>query len=134
MLPAERAAALIDDLMDWVSVCQPQLSAELLDSTRRSLKREEEPEMMALARMGIEYPRRLREEGREEGLEEGLARERELLVRQATRKFDVAVANRLGEFLADADVARLAEAGEWIIDCNTGEELIARASGARNGR
>ena len=134
VLPAARAAALIDDLMDWVSVCQPQLSAELLDSTRRSLKREEEPEMMALARMGIEYPRRLREEGREEGLEEGLARERELLVRQATRKFDVAVAGRLREILADADATGLAEAGEWIIDCNTGEELIARASGARNGR
>ncbi len=136
--------------MDRVSVCQPQLSAELLDSTRRSLKREEEPEMMALARMGIEYPRRLREEGRaegieegraegieegrEEGIEEGLARERELLVRQATRKFDVTVARRLGEFLADADAPGLAEAGEWIIDCNTGEELIDRASGARNGR
>ena len=169
-LPAERAGPLIDDLMDWVSVCQPQLSAELLDSTRRSLKREEEPEMMALARMGIEYPRRLRAEGRaegiekgraegheegraegheegraeghqegrakgiEEGREEGLAHERELLVRQATRKFDVAVARRLGEFLADADAAGLAEAGDWIIDCNTGEELIARASGARNGR
>ena len=97
--------------------------------------------MMALARMGIEYPRRLREEGRAEGIEEGraegieegLAHERELLVRQATRKFDVAVARRLGEFLADADATRLTETGDWIIDCDTGEELIARASGALDG-
>ena len=90
--------------------------------------------MMALARMGIEYPRRLREEGRAEGIEEGLAHERELLLRLAARKFDAAAARRLGEILANADATRLVEAGDWIIDCNTGEELIARASGARNGR
>ena len=63
-LPPERAAPLIDDLVDWVSVCQPQLSAELLDETRRSLKREEEPKMMALARMGIEYPPKAARGGR----------------------------------------------------------------------
>ena len=131
-LPPERAAPLIDDLVDWVSVCQPQLSTELLDSTRRTLKREEEPEMMALARMGIEYPRRLRAEGLAEGIEkgreEGLAHERELVVRLATRKFDAATAGQLGVLLAGASATRLAEVGDWIIDCNTGEELLARAS------
>ena len=98
--------------------------------------------MMALARMGIEYPRKLREEGWKEGYKEGFkegfakgwneARVRNLLLRQATRKFDVAVARRLGEFLADTDATGLAAAGDWIIDCNTGEELIARASRTGN--
>lgn len=86
-------------------------------------------EMMALARNGIEYP-----EGREEGWEEGFALEREPLVRRASRKLDDAVARRLGVLLAEAGATGVAEAGDSIIDCNTGEELIARVSDARGGR
>lgn len=37
-------------------------------------------------------------------------------------------ASRLSELLADVeDPDRLAEAGEWIVDCATGTELLARA-------
>lgn len=138
-LPPERTRRLIDDLMDWVSVCQPGVTSTMLESTRRRLKREEEPTMMALARMGIEYPRKLRAEGRAEGLavgrEEGRAHERALLLRQATRKFDAATANRLEPFVTGMDdTARLAEVADWIIDCDTGDDLLARVAQAGNGR
>ena len=65
---------------------------------------------------------------RAEGIEQGLAAERELLRRQAARKFGAGTAGRLAGLLAGVgDADRLAQAGDWIIDCATGEELIARS-------
>ena len=78
-----------------------------------------------------EYRAKGRAEGRaqgiEQGLERGLAAERALLCRQAGRKFDTGTAERLAGLLAPiSDTDRLAQVGEWIIDCETGERLIAR--------
>ena len=68
-----------------------------------------------------------RAEGIEQGLERGLAAERALLCRLAGRKFDAGTAERLAGLLAPiSDTDRLAQVGEWIIDCETGERLIAR--------
>jgi hypothetical protein len=65
--------------------------------------------------------------GIEQGIEQGLAAERELLRRQAARKFGAGTAGRLAGLLAGVgDADQLAQAGDWIIDCATGEELIAR--------
>ena len=73
------------------------------------------------------YQDRYRAEGVEQGIEQGLAAERELLRRQAARKFGAGTAGRLAGLLAGVgDADRLAQAGDWIIDCATGEELIAR--------
>ena len=73
------------------------------------------------------YQDRYRAEGVEQGLEQGLAAERELLRRQAARKFGAGTAGRLARLLAGVgDADQLAQAGDWIIDCATGEELIAR--------
>ena len=67
------------------------------------------------------------EQGIERGLERGLASERELLCRQAGRKFGAGMAERLAGLLAPiGDTGRLGQVGEWIIDCETGESLIAR--------
>ena len=67
------------------------------------------------------------ERGREQGFEQGLAAERELLCRQAMRKFGTGTAERLAGLLAGiGDTRRLAEVGDWIIDCATGDDLIAR--------
>lgn len=78
------------------------------------------------------------ETGRAEGLEigrsEGIRRERELLHRLTSRKFDPRTAERLSALLAGADPSRPAEVGNWLIDSETGEELIARVSDTRNGR
>ena len=71
--------------------------------------------------------RAYQEQFRAEGIEQGLAAERDLLRRQAARKFDPRTAERLAERLADIVSSEdLAGVGDLIIDCATGEELIAR--------
>ena len=77
---------------------------------------------------GIERGRRA---GIEQGIERGLADERELLRRQAARKFEAGTARRLARRLeVVTDSARLAEVGDWIIDCETGAELLERMGAA----
>ena len=74
-----------------------------------------------------EYRAEGRAEGIERGLEQGLAAERDLLCRLAARKFGAGTAERLAGVLAPIDdTGRLAQVGEWIIDCATGEALMAR--------
>ena len=69
------------------------------------------------------------EQGRAEGLEQGRAEERALLCRQAVRKFAAAAARRLAAVLAEvADPERLAQVGDWIIECGTEAELFARVA------
>ena len=69
-----------------------------------------------------------REQGREQGLERGRAEERALLCRQASRKFGAETGERLSGLLARlSDPERLAEVGDWIIECGTGTDLIDRA-------
>ena len=68
-----------------------------------------------------------RKEGRSAGLEEGWAAERNLLLRQAARRFDAATAEALSPMLAKVrDAERFAEVGEFIVDCATGNELLDR--------
>ncbi|MDE0038473.1 MAG: Rpn family recombination-promoting nuclease/putative transposase [Gammaproteobacteria bacterium] len=79
------------------------------------------------AARGRAYQQKYRAEGIEQGIEQGLAAERDLLRRQAARKFDPRTAERLAALLADiADSEGLAAVGDLIIDCAAGEELIAR--------
>ena len=73
-------------------------------------------------------------EGRAEGLEKGRAAERALLCRQVARKFDAATAQRLSAALAEVgDADRLAEVGDWIIECGTEAELFARLHARGSG-
>ena len=59
--------------------------------------------------------------------ERGLARKRQLLVHLAGRKFGTDVAVTVGGLLVGIlDSDRLQEVGEWIIDYDTGSELLAR--------
>ena len=52
--------------------------------------------------------------------------------RQAARKFDAATAERLAGRLAEiADPARMEEIGEWLIECEHGDELLARVERLR---
>ena len=68
------------------------------------------------------------ERGIERGIERGRAEERALLCRQASRKFDAETAERLSGLLDRlSDPERLAEVGDWIIECRTGAELLDRA-------
>ena len=74
-------------------------------------------------------------QGREEGREEGRAEERRLLCRLAARKFDARAAGRLATALSDVvDPERLAQVGEWIIECETAADLIVPARAGLGGR
>ena len=70
------------------------------------------------------------EQGRAEGIEQGRHEERALLCRQAARKFDAGAAEGLAAALAGVtDPDRLARVGDWIIECATASELLARVRG-----
>ena len=67
------------------------------------------------------------EEGRVEGIEQGRHEERALLCRLAARKFGDDTSERLAAALAGVtEPDRLALVGDWIIECATAAELIAR--------
>ena len=72
--------------------------------------------------------------GLEQGLERGLARwlerDRQLLVRMVGRKFGPDMADvAAGQLAGISDADRLEDVGMWIIDCETGSELLARLQG-----
>ena len=70
------------------------------------------------------------EQGRAQGIEQGRHEERALLCRQAARKFDAVAAEGLAAALAGVtDADRLARVGDWIIECATASELLARVRG-----
>ena len=74
-----------------------------------------------------EYQETYREEGRTEGRKEGRERgHREALRGMAERRFGAEVAERLTPALAGFGTEYMPTVGDWIIDCATGEELIAR--------
>ena len=91
---------------------------------------------MTLAERVAEWPKPYIRQGREEGIgigrEEGIAHERQLLRRQAAARFGAPTADRLADVLADeSDPERLAELGEAIVRCATGDELLAEAGVSR---
>ena len=93
-----------------------------------SLPRLEEVRTM-LAEQVREWTEEWVEEGREQGIAQGRAEERALLCRQAERKFDAAPARRLAAALGDvADPGRLAEVGDWIIECGTAGAVLVQAA------
>ncbi len=73
--------------------------------------------------------------GRAEGLAEGIARERAVLRRLAARKFGPLTAEQIAEALAGIeDPHRLDEAGDLIIECDDGLDLLSRLSRSGAGR
>ena len=71
-----------------------------------------------------------RSAGRAEGRAESRARQVELMRRMAARKFGSATADRLVERLNRMhDPERMVEIGEWLIECESGEELLERFEG-----
>ena len=87
-----------------------------------SMPRLEEVRMMLAERV-----KEWTEEWFQEGLERGRAEERALLCRMTARKFDAETAEALSGLLDGAtDPNRLIEVGEWIIECDTGADLLER--------
>ena len=72
-----------------------------------------------------------REQGLKEGIEQGIEQERRLLCRLAERKFGPETAPRLSVLLERlSNAERLAQVGEWILECATEAELLARVRNA----
>ena len=70
------------------------------------------------------------EQGRAQGIEQVRHEERALLCRQTARKFDAGAAEGLAAALAGVtDPDRLARVGDWIIECATAPDLLARVRG-----
>ena len=67
-------------------------------------------------------------QGREQGITQGRAEgRRELLCRQAERRFGPETAVRLADYMAEAGgVEELIQVGDWILDCGSGRELLDR--------
>ena len=75
-------------------------------------------------------------EGIEKGIKQGRAEERALLDRLAALKFGAQTAERLSDMLDGLTTPEeLLEVGSWIIECDTGAELLdrARAHATRSG-
>ena len=67
------------------------------------------------------------EQGLERGIEQGRAEERALLCRWAERKFGPGTSARLAGLLDRlAAPDQLGEVGDWLLECDTGADLIAR--------
>ena len=71
------------------------------------------------------------EQGIEQGIERGIEQERRLLCRMVAQKFGAETAPRLSALLERvADQERLAQVGEWIIECDAEAELLDRVRAA----
>ena len=78
---------------------------------------------MTLEERVSQWPEQWMQEGREQGLEH----ERTLLRRMTAARFGEAAAERVSGTLARiADPERLAEAGEWLVRCDTAEAFLDR--------
>ena len=58
----------------------------------------------------------------------GDARQRRLVVRQATRRFGAVTGERLADLVEPMGAAELVHVGDAVVDSRTGEELLERAS------
>ena len=81
---------------------------------------------MTLVERASEWPKQWLWEGRElstrEVVEQGLAHERTVLRRMVASRFGEDIVERLPEASAGiADPERLAEVGEWLVRCDTGD-------------
>ena len=117
----EEAAALVQALEGGGSM----LAERMKEWTEQWLREGREQGLEQGREQGLELGL---ERGLERGIERGRAEERALLCRQASRKFDSETGARLSGLLERlTDPERLAEVGDWVIECGTGAELLDRA-------
>jgi len=121
---SEEHAALAGAFAAWISeVLIPDLG---VPDAAKSDNLKEVLEMMETE--GLTWADRIRAEGRRkwhaEGRREG---ERKLILRQARIRFGEQLADSLAVLLERiADVDRLEEIGEWLLDCDSGDSLLKR--------
>ena len=130
---AARAEEVAEGFVEWLATTMSRAfpapeASRVVEALRRVVAGGEEAQMTQLEHNLRQWRAGLIQQGVEQGVEQGLADERALLRRLTTRKFDAATAAALArriEAVTDAD--RLAEIGDWIIDCETGAALLEQA-------
>jgi len=110
--------------IDWLLVLPDAFGQRFHDRLKEYEANMGTPYITSIERSGIA-------KGIEQGIEQGLARgraaERALLRRQARSRFGETCAGQLEQLIeAVDDPDRLADIGEWIIDCESGEALLLR--------
>ena len=131
--PESKYDNLLKDILTWLGqVHFPMYNIKLkipeLADVRETIN--------MLHQVGMDWSAKLRAEGRTEGQAEGRAEGRtegqaegraegqaEVVRRLAARKFGAETAERLAVI---ADPERVGEVGEWLLECESGEELLAR--------
>ena len=85
--------------------------------------------------LAAEYRAKHEARGMERGIAQGMAQNLARLRRQAAIKFGLPTAQRLGELLGTAaSTEQIDRVSDWIIECERGEQLLARVSAmAANG-
>ena len=110
-------------MQDKVEVPTPVEGRDVLDEVYESL-----------VERASHWPDEWIEKGREQGLEQGLEHERALLCRQAESRFGAGTSEQLSVALGEVrDQNRLADIGDWLVRCATGEEFLARAFPSPDG-
>ena len=145
----DRAEGALAACAEWLTTRMPDVfpAAETRELVERLASGRKEDSEMAYTVMEEQIERRARRavRGREaeleakgmvRGMERGMERgQRDLLRGMAARKFGADTAARLAALLEDIrDPARLADAGHWMMDSATGDELIARFGNGSPGR
>ena len=137
-------AGELPPLEEWERMLAARRGEDMTAMLDATLARWEEAKVAEGRRRGLaegverglaEGVERGRAEGVERGLAEGVAQGRVALLRRlAALRFGADVAGQVSALLADVtDVARLDEAGEWLLECDTGEALLGRLRAGRGG-
>ena len=127
-----RETGLHQVFLDWVRQLAERLAPSGGDvppvRTLEELK-------MTLVERVAEWPKQWLREGVKQGIEQGLAQQRALLRRQAALRFGAETASGVSEAVERiADPEGLAAAGDWIVQADTGDELVARLMQLAGGR
>ncbi len=126
--PESQYDGLLEAILTWLG--QVHFPMHRIDLEMPELVNVREAIIM-LQQVGMDWSAKLRDEGRVEGRTEGRAEGQVEVVRlQAARKFGAETAERLAGRLAEiADPERAVEVGEWLLECESGEDLLARVDG-----
>ena len=125
--PESQYDGLLEAILTWLG--QVHFPMHRIDLEMPELVNVREAIIM-LQQVGMDWSAKLRDEGRVEGRTEGRAEGQVEVVRlQAVRKFGAETAERLAGRLAEiSDPERAVEVGEWLLECESGEELLARVA------
>ena len=130
LLRGPQRAGLRKVFLEWLDQLAAQIGVDLRISEVMSMPgnvdADSEVRLMVEERLQASLDK-LKAQSREEGREEVRQENRDLLRRMTARRFGADTARRLDPLLVGIkDPERLSSVCDWIMDCTTGPELLAR--------